>query len=135
MDTCAFACDRGIEKEKLCDPSTDCPDGTCTTGLIHDFDALFTFTDDPFAAVFSTDTDGDGDGFTPAVVLESAPLGTQGEICVDFLDDVADCITITWGPQQIPVFQACGDPIGGIDVDGLTAPEDCITPATFSFPE
>ncbi len=131
INICAFACDRGIEKEELCSQDTNCPDGTCTTAMIHDVDYIFNPISDEFATVLSTDTDGDGDGFTPAVALEAAALGTQGEICVDFLDDVEDCINITWGPQQIQVFQACGDPIGGmIDEAG-----DCATPATFSFPE
>ena len=88
-------------------------------GLIHDFDVFFTYTDDPFAQTKTSDTDGDGDGFTPAILLDTAPLGTEGEISVDFLDDTADCITITWGPQRVEVFSQCGDPIA----------------ATFSFPE
>lgn len=117
--TCAFACDRGIDKENLCSQDIDCPGGTCTSALIHDFDVFFTYTDDPFAQTKTSDTDGDGDGFTPAVLLDTAPLGTQGEISVDFLDDTVDCITITWGPQRVEVFSQCGDPIA----------------ATFSFPE
>jgi hypothetical protein len=118
--TCEFGCDRGIDDGMTCSQDTDCPAGTCTTGLIHDFEGFFTYTGDPFAAPFFTDTDGDGDGFTPAIILDTAPLGTEGEIFVDFLDDVPDCVTVTWGPQEtLVVEETCGDPIE----------------ATFSFPQ
>jgi hypothetical protein len=110
--TCELACDRGANSGQACDFDTDCTGGgVCTTALIHSYDAFFTYDGDPFAAIFSGDTDGDNDGFTPARVLENAPSGGQGEIMVDFLDDVADCVDITWGPQQVPAFNACGDPI------------------------
>ena len=129
-----FICDRGADSGTACDPEAGCPNGTCTTALIHDVNYIFN-PSDLGAVVKSTDTDGDGDGFTPAVVLETAALGTQGEICVDFLDDVPDRIIITWGPQQVEVFRDTGDPIGGISVDGLVVPGDCVTPATFLFEE
>jgi len=122
-DTCAFACDRGIEAEELCSQDTNCPDGTCITALIHEFEGFFTYAGDPFVTTFpgtggSVDTDGDGDGFTPAFILDNAPLGVEGEVFIDFLDDVVDCVTVTWGPQRVEVFSQCGDPID----------------ATFSFP-
>lgn len=125
MNTCAFACDRGTERGFLCSQDTDCPDGTCTTALIHEFTGFFTYTGDAFITEFpealgSVDTDGDGDGFTPAFVLDTAPLGIQGEIFVDFLDDVEDCVTVTWGPQELEVLNnLCGDPVE----------------ATFTFPQ
>lgn len=125
-DTCAVACDRGIDAKLLCSQDTNCPDGTCTTALIHEFEGFFTYTGDPFVTIFpgtegsgSIDTDGDGDGFTPAFILDNAPLGAEGEISIDFLDNVPDCVTVDWGPQRVEVLpETCGDPVE----------------ATFSFP-